>query len=150
MSDPLSPVASVAGVVGFGLTICTGVMAYLDAINSRSQEIEHAKQEAQTMRQLLTTIDNSIKKTSLSHASSTSAVRACMETCNREIAALEALVAGLQVSTVVGQDNRVWSNMKEHGKKLTYALNRPKLDRLQAQLAKVTVKLQVALQVLGM
>ena len=102
------------------------------------------------MRQLLTTMETSIKKISPCHESSSSVVRACMATCNLEIAALEALVTELQGTTAIGQDSRVWSKMKENGKKLTYAFHRPKLDRLQAQLAKVTGTLQMALQVLGM
>lgn len=150
MSDPLSIIASVAGLTGFGLKICTTVTNYLDAIKSRSQEIERAKQEVQTIRHLLTTIENSRDKISSCHESSKSAVGSCLATCNMEIAALEALVSELQNSAAGGQDSRIWHNIRDQGKKLTYSFHRSKLERLQAQLAKVTGTLQVALQVAEM
>ncbi|KAG6358031.1 hypothetical protein INS49_013915 [Diaporthe citri] len=149
MSDPFSIVASAAGLVGFGLKTCTAVTDYLDAIKSRSQEIERAKHEVQTVHHLLTTTKNSTVKISSCHESSKSAVRACLTTCNKEIAALEALIPELQGSTAVGQDSNIWHNIRDQGKKLTYPFRRSKLDRLQAQLAKVTRTLQVALQVAG-
>lgn len=146
MSDPLSTGASVVGLIGFGLKTCNAVMTYLDAVKSRSQEIEGAKKEVQTIRHLLATIENSTDKISSCHESSKSAVRACMATCHIEITALEALIFTLQSSTAVGQDSRVWHNIRDQGKKLTYPFHRSKLDRLQAQLSKVTGTLQVALQ----
>lgn len=102
------------------------------------------------MHRLLTTIDTSINKVSSSHESSVSAVRACMETCKLDIAALETIVSELPGSAAAGQDSRVWLNMKEQGKKLAYPFHRSKLDKLQAQLAKVTGSLQMALQAAGM
>lgn len=102
------------------------------------------------MHQLLTTIDTSINRICSSHESSASAVRTCMATCKLEIAALESLVSELQGSRTVVQDSRIWLDIKNHGKKLTYPFHRSKLDRLLAQLSKVTGALQVALQVAGM
>lgn len=150
MSDPLSTTASVAGLIGRGQITCNAVMNYLDAIKSRSQEIERAKQEVQTIRHLLTTIENSTDKISSCHESSKSTVRACMATCHREIAVLEALVSELQGPTAVGQESRLWNNIRDQGKKLTYPFHRSKLDRLQVQLDKVIRTLQVALQVAEM
>lgn len=150
MSDPFSIAASAAGLAGFGLKTCTAVTSYLDAIKSRSQEIERARQEAQTMHRLLTTIDTSTNKISSSHESSISGLRACMETCKLDIAALETLVSELAGCASVDQDSGVWFNMKEQGKKLTYPFHRSKLDKLQAQLSKVTDSLQMALQAAGM
>lgn len=150
MSDPLSTLASVVGLVGFGKKTCNAVMTYLDAVKSRSQEIERAKKEVQTIRHLLTTIENSTDKISSRHESSKSTVRACMATCHMEIVALEALLFKLQDSTVVGQDSRLWHNIRDQGKKLTYSFHRSKLDRLQTQLHKVIGTLHVALQVAEM
>lgn len=150
MSDPFSIVASAAGLVGFGLKTCTAVTSYLDAIRSRSQEVERAKKESQTMHRLLTAIGISINKISSSHDSSISAVRACVETCKLDIAALETIVSESPGSPAVGQDSRVRLNMKEQGKKLMYPFHRSKLDKLQAQLARVTDSLQMALQAAGM
>lgn len=125
-------------------------MTYLDAIKSRSQDIESTKKEVRTIRHLLATIENSTDKISSCQESSKSAVRACTVTCHTEIAALEALVSELQGSTVVGYDSRLWDSIRNQGKKLTYPLHRSKLHRLQDQLAKVIVTLQLALQVAGM
>lgn len=102
------------------------------------------------MHQLLTTMDTSINRVCSSHESSASAVRTCMATCKLEIAALESLVSELHGSRTVVQDSRIWLDIKNHGKKLTYPFHRSKLDRLLAQLTKVTGTLQVTLQVAGM
>lgn len=150
MSDPLSTWASVAGLIGLGHKTCNAAMTYLDAIKSRSQEIERAEKEVQTIRHLLSTIENSTDKISSCHESSKSAVTACMATCHREIVALEALVSELQGPTAVGQESRLWNNIRDQGKKLAYPFHRSKLDRLQTQLDKVVRTLQVALQVAGM
>lgn len=150
MSDPLSTVASVVGLIGFGKKTCNAVMTYLDAVKSRSEEIECARKEVQTIRHLLATIENSTDKISSCHESSKSGVRACMETCHREIAALESLVSELQGPTAVSNDGRLWNNIRDQGKKLTYPFHRSKLDRLRAQLDKVIRTLHVALQVAEM
>lgn len=150
MSDPLSTVASVVGLISFGQKTCNAVMTYLDAVKSRSQEIESAKKEVQIIRHLLKTIENSMDKISSRHEDSKSTVRACIANCHKELAALEAVVSELQGSTVVEKDSCLWNNIRDQGKKLTYPFHRSKLDRLRAQLDKVTRTLQVALQVAEM
>lgn len=61
-----------------------------------------------------------MNKISTSHESSKSTVKDCMQTCKLEFAALENLVPALQGSPAVGQDGRIWQNIKDQGKKLTY------------------------------
>ncbi|KAJ0114451.1 hypothetical protein J7T55_010841 [Diaporthe amygdali] len=150
MSDPLSIAASVTGLVAFGLKTCTAVTSYLDAFKSSNQEVESAKQQAQGMYNLLATVEKSIAKISPIHQSSTSAVRTCIATCEKEVVALESLVSELQGSTSGSHDSRITLSMKEQGQKLTYAFHRSRLEKLQAQLAKVIGTLQTALQVAGL
>lgn len=150
MSDPFSIAASVTGLVAFGLKTCTAVTSYLDAFKSRNQEVEAAKQQARGIYDLLATVETSIAKISPTHQSSTSAVRACIVACEQEISALERLIFELQGSNSMSHNNRIMLSMKEQGQKLTYAFHRSRLEKLQAQLAKVTGTLQTALQAAGL
>lgn len=148
MGDPLSIAASAAGLISLGLTVCSGITSYLDAVRSRAEDVDAARRQADGIRNMLFIVDESIEKPNYIDTASVDAARACLQTCTIEVKALDLLVDEIGKTTLPATTIRL--KIKEQKKRFTYAFKKEELERLEQHLARVHSTLQGALQVLGL
>ncbi|KAM0670068.1 hypothetical protein ACQRIU_000463 [Beauveria bassiana] len=75
-------------------------------------------------------------------------MRECLDSCNKELQALESTVAKLiscDQATTCRKDK-----IRNQGKRLLYPFNRPKLEQIATRLHNINLNLQLALQTLGL
>ncbi|KAK8149225.1 hypothetical protein G3M48_007755 [Beauveria asiatica] len=150
MADPLSVAGLAFAVVSLGLQVTAGITDYFDALSSRDQDIASARQQNDTLRKTLRVIESSSSRLRLQndHRPATAALRECLDSCKKELQALEMTVAELvscDQATTCRKDK-----IRNQGKKLLYPFNRPKLEQIATNLHNINSNLQLALQTLGL
>ncbi|KAK8093330.1 hypothetical protein PG997_000015 [Apiospora hydei] len=144
MADPLSLAASVAGLISLGLQVTTGIAEYLNAVESRSEELSSAQRRNEALANTIAIIERAAGK--LEHVSpdaATSAKRS-LEVCRGSLNALESFVAQL-----TGTDPHTW-RAKLLTSKLHYIFDRSKVQQLSARVSQTTSTLQLAVDGLGL
>ncbi|KAK3897789.1 hypothetical protein C8A05DRAFT_47707 [Staphylotrichum tortipilum] len=138
MADPLSVAGLAAGLVSLGLQVCGSVIAYIDALDCREQDLASLRHQ-----------HNSVYKTlQRTHQRATAAVRSCLDACHAELEDLNDLVVGFSTGTRSETSRR--EKLRSQGKKLLYPFSRPKLEHLETRLRNANAALQLALQALGL
>ncbi|KAM3451214.1 hypothetical protein MY3296_005470 [Beauveria thailandica] len=148
MADPLSVAGLAFAVVSLGLQVTAGITDYFDALSSRDQDIASARQQNDTLRKTLRVIESSSSRLQNDHRPATAALRECLDSCKKELQALEMTVAELvscDQATTCRKDK-----IRNQGKKLLYPFNRPKLEQIATRLHNINSNLQLALQTLGL
>jgi chromosome segregation ATPase len=148
MADPLSVAGLTAGLVSLGLQVSGGITQYIDALDCREKDIASAKQQNDSLHKTLQTIEASLVQLRRDHHAATTAVQACLDSCQTELKDLQKLVAELAVPNQPVIDRR--SKIRNRGKKLLYPFDRPKLQQLETRLRNANATLQLALQALGL
>ncbi|KAM3498598.1 hypothetical protein MY10362_008097, partial [Beauveria mimosiformis] len=95
MADPLSVAGLAFAVVSLGLQVTAGITDYFDALSSRDQDIAFARQQNDTLRKTLRVIESSSSRLQNDHRAATAALRECLDSCKKELQALEITVAEL-------------------------------------------------------
>ncbi|KAK6841107.1 hypothetical protein PG987_001967 [Apiospora arundinis] len=145
MADPLSVAGLAAGLISLSLQVTTGITQYLDALKCRAEELESVRKQNQSIHDMIVVIEASVLKTQSQHHASSQVVVDSIQQCNAEIKSLEDLVAEL-----AGCNTGTWRSLLEaKGRKLRYAFDRSKVQRLAGQLCQAKDMLGTALQVLG-
>lgn len=149
MADPISLAGLTAGLVSLGLQISEGVVKYIDALKCREEEITLAKQQADSLTNLIHTIETAAQQFQSAHPVVSTAVQSCIVSCKAELAALEALVLEL-AGPAQSASGGLRTTLKSHGKKLAYVFERSNLEKLEQRLERANGKLMLVLQTLGM
>ncbi|KAK4163435.1 hypothetical protein QBC43DRAFT_319578 [Cladorrhinum sp. PSN259] len=147
MADPISLVGLTAGLVSLGLQISEGAFKYIDALKCRNEEIATARQQIDSLKELIQTIDMTSQQFQTGYPAVTTAVHNCIATCKTELMALENLVAELSGRNQSTTGAR--ANLKGHGKRLMYPFERSKIEGLEKRLDQANGKLMLVLQTLG-
>lgn len=150
MAELLGVAASVTGVLGFGMQVCSGVSKYLEAVKAREKELRSARANAARMTQLLDAAQRSSSALAPRHDLSAEPVRRCVAACEHEIRALDDLLSSLSCSFATSTGANVRERLKQHARTATYAFHRDGIDRLQTQMSRVNEALQTALQIAGL
>lgn len=148
MADPLSVAGLAFAVVSLGLQVTGGITHYFDALNSRDQDIASARQQNDTLQKTLQVVETSISRLQHDHNAATAALHECLDSCKKELQALEHIVAELVDCDQATSSRR--NNIRNRGKRLLYPFNRPKLEQIATRLHHINATLQLALQTLGL
>lgn len=148
MADPLSSVASVAGLVSLGLQVYSGISTYLDAVRGRNDDLESARQGAKTLEDTVRFIQQLMPQLHANHQMHSVPVAECVQSCQAQLASLRDLLNKLGSSS--SSNDSFWENFRDQRKKLAYPFHRSNLNRLESRLGKVNGTLQTALQVMEM
>ena len=149
MADPLSVAGLAAGLVSLGLQVCGGLTQYLDALDSRDQDMVSVRQQTISLQNTLRAVEPSLAQLQPDHQAATATVCDCIAECKSELRALVTLVTDLS-----GCDHPPTAGcrdkLKSQGKKLLYPFSRPKVNQLETRLRNANGALQLALQTLGL
>ncbi|KAF9880622.1 hypothetical protein CkaCkLH20_01664 [Colletotrichum karsti] len=137
--------ASVGGLVSLGLQIAGGILKYVDAFESRQDDLEFVRTNSEALKATLRVIETWANSPGQGPEAIAAATRSMqlfeMELCN--VKALHDELADL--------DGPDWtSRLANKKKKLTYAFSRPKIQGLGQRLQKATNALQLTLNGLGL
>ncbi|RYP92826.1 hypothetical protein DL770_000997 [Monosporascus sp. CRB-9-2] len=148
MADPLSVAGLGIGVVSLGLQVSRGITTYMDALNCRDKDIASLRQQNDSLRKTLQVVETSLSQFQRDHRFATTVVHECLDSCKKELNALESLVADL---TACDQSTTSRKNkFKNQGKKLLYPFSRPKVEHLEIRIYNANASLQLVLQTLGL
>ncbi|KAK9770744.1 hypothetical protein SCAR479_12535 [Seiridium cardinale] len=123
------------------------VIAYLDAIKCRAEELDAARRYVQSIKSTLEVINGFPSRLQVQHQQSLAAISACLKPCEDELRALETLIAKLSNSGNADPD--LIDRVRERTKKLAYSFNRTKLSQLEEKLNRTVKALQLAVQSFG-
>lgn len=145
MADPLSVAGLAAGLISLGLQVTGGITQYLDALKCRSEDLDSARRHNESLRSAIDIIQASVAQAQAQHHAASQIVIDSIQQCEAEIQSLEELVAEL-----AGCDTGTWrSKLRLNSKKLRYAFDRSKLQRLELRLSQAKDTVDTALQILG-
>ncbi|KAK8101968.1 hypothetical protein PG999_012342 [Apiospora kogelbergensis] len=145
MADPLSVAGLAAGLVSLSLEVTSGITQYLDALKSRTEELDSARKHNEYLRVSIIAIQASVARAQPHHQAASQVVIDAIKQCECAIKSLEDLVAEL-----TGCDSSTWQRVRLKGKKLRYAFDRPKVHQLTSRLADANATIGTALQILAM
>jgi hypothetical protein len=148
MADPLSVAGLAAGLVSLGIQVCSGITKYIDALECRDRDLASVRQQKGSLLKLLHVIETSLVQLERDHHAATSAVSDCLDSCKKDLKALDEWVAALTDGGQPTTGKR--SKIRDQRRKLLYPFSRPKLAELDERLRNGNATLQVALQVLGL
>ncbi|KAK8139987.1 hypothetical protein PG984_000053 [Apiospora sp. TS-2023a] len=149
MADPISGVASVAGLVSLGLTVSSGVAKYANALKCHTEELESIRQRNEVLRRTIIFIDGVQSRLQLPNQQTLSigTVDETIKACKVELDSLEALVVELAGCSTTAS----WrSRLRDTRRRLTYAFERSKVDQLATKLDHTIQIIQISLQGLGL
>ena len=150
MADPLSLVASTAGVVGLLDVLCRAsreLCVFFSSVKNASKEIQNVLRELEQLNALITDIQNYVDtfKSSLfvtDDGLSPSRLISTLQACRTELDALKAMVDALRGTGQPGVVKRLASRVK-------WASNDKKLVRHQKKLEELKTSLNTTLSIVG-
>ncbi|RYP68436.1 hypothetical protein DL771_006700 [Monosporascus sp. 5C6A] len=138
--------ASVAGLLSLGLQITGGIVKYLDAFESRREELAYVRQQNDALTSTLLAIETASSSFQGQRPEFTAAVTQTIQSCKKELSAVEVL----RVELADG-DTTTWTmRLENKKKKLTYAFHRSKVQQLGQRLQQANKVLQLTLTGLGL
>lgn len=146
MADPFAITGLVFALVQGGLQLYTGISEYLDAVETRFEELDFARRQALDMRRSLEIIEQLAPKLASKYAASSSSLESSLRSCELDIKALNDLLLELIEPGPSGEGLRSrLHRVQARAKKLTFPFSRPKIDRLEKRLAMANGALSTAL-----
>ncbi|KAK8044127.1 hypothetical protein PG993_004151 [Apiospora rasikravindrae] len=138
--------ASIAGLVSLGLQITGGIASYLDALESRKDELASVRRHNNALAAALDTIKVATSHNSFQGQQHASAIEKNTQCCMAELQAVEELLAALADCNTTTWRQR----LKNKQRKLTYSFDRPKVQRIVQRLQSANGILQLTLAGLGL
>ncbi|KAH7317156.1 hypothetical protein B0I35DRAFT_434656 [Stachybotrys elegans] len=142
MADPIGILGTAVGVASFGLQIYGAITMYLDALESRGDDLASTKAQLETLKSSLVIIEAAVPPLKTSLLADTSAVETILVSCKTELHKLEAFL-----QTLVGSLTPV-SRLKERIRALSFPFHRPTLMKLEERLGKANSALHTAIDAL--
>jgi hypothetical protein len=150
MADPISIVGTAAGLVSLGLQVYGGIKNYLNAVQSRQEDIAGVCRQVHVLKDALDAIEGSIQSRSVNDHTSVSVAVSCLQSCEIELNALKTILSDLTTSPLASARSTLRAKIKEEKRKLTYPFQRSNIARLEERLRNVNLTLHTALHALGM
>ena len=133
MADPLAVAGLAVGVLSLGLEVSGGIVTYIDALNCRSKDIASVEQQNDLLQKSLKVIATSLSRLRPDHAEAAAVVIGCLDSCKKELSALNTLVSDL---SACDKSTTSWNErLMGKEKKLLYPFNRPKVQQLEARIS---------------
>lgn len=163
MADPLSLVALGAGLVSLGIQSAEGITKYLDALDCRKEEIASVQEQNSALKKLINLIESQLERPCID-SERKEYVRRCLGTCEKQLQALDRLVADLvktekpateapaaeKPAATEKPTARLKRKLKAQGALLRYPFSRDKIKQLEERLHRANEMLGLALQSLQM
>jgi len=155
--DPVTIGGAVVGVFSLGIQITKWATTYVDSLQCQQLDVASARNQLQSMTTVLQLIQATTPKVfrhfekRLADDAEHQVVRTCIQNCNREIQALQALLVEL-----TGNDKREYGvrslrrNLRDQRRRLTYPYQRDKLIKLEESVGRVNNALQTALTTINL
>lgn len=140
---------TVVGVVSLGIQLSSGVMAYLDGIQCREEDIESTKRRCRSMETLLREMDEirlRLLPTTAPAGTHSTALEESMSAAKAELSLLATFMGKICPSDVLSPPRTTIEVIREQKRKLLYPFQRDHLDRLDSRLEAANKTLQAALQ----
>ncbi|KAG8161246.1 hypothetical protein KVR01_009510 [Diaporthe batatas] len=145
VAESVGLAASVAGLVSLGLQVTGGIVKYLDAFESRQDDLAFVKQQNEALRTSLQAIEEYVVAPG-SSPEVAAAVSGSMQSFEGALDRIEKLYPEL-----VDSGGKSWtSRLDNRRKRFTYPFNRSKVQQLGQQLEKARGTLQLTLNALEM
>lgn len=133
--------ASVAGLLSLGLQVSGGIIKYLDAFEDRQEELNHVRQQNESLASSLLAIEAASSSFQDQHQEASAAVLRNIQSCQNGFRALELLRLEL-----ADCETKTWTTRLENKtKRLTYAFHRSKIRQIEQRLQKANDCLHLAL-----
>ncbi|KAK7747718.1 hypothetical protein SLS62_008965 [Diatrype stigma] len=140
-AEGLGLAASVAGLVSLGLQLTGGIVKYLDAFESRQEDLINAKRQNDALMAGLLAIQTASSSFQGQHSQAIAAVIQNIQACETELTAAEALRVDL-----ADCERSTWTmRLENQKKKMTYAFHRSKVQQLAQRLQQANGILQLSL-----
>lgn len=137
--------ASVAGLVSLGLQVTGGILKYVDAFESREQDLALVRQQNEALRTTLQVIEEYVVAHGLSPELAATVSRS-MQSFEKALERIESLYPDL-----VDSGGKSWtSRLGNRKRRFTYPFNRSKVQELGRQLETARGTLQLTLNALDM
>jgi len=168
MAEAAGIAGTAAGIVSLGIQLYSGISSYLEAIKGRKEDLAAVSRHLQSLRAAVRVLETAIPRLLTQHQAASDAVQHCLQNCNHQMKALEALFATLvdspslqstseprgeasqTTSTPSGPSARVVAKLRDGKKKLSYPFERPKLEILEGRVRDVNATLKTAMLSLGL
>ena len=138
MAEALGLAASVAGLVSLGLQVTGGIATFLDALQSRQEDLASVKRQNDALTASLDIIKAASSRTQGQHSY---AITTSIQSCETELRAVEVLLADL-----ANCDTTTWrQRLRSKKKKLSYVFDRPKVQLVVQRLHNANQVLQLTL-----
>ncbi|KAK8047489.1 hypothetical protein PG996_015553 [Apiospora saccharicola] len=138
-AESVALAASIAGLVSLGLQDTNGIVAYVDALKNREEELASIKRQSDAMVAALAAIKASSSR--LQTQQHDAAVAHSIQSCEVELQAVETLLAEL-----ANCDTSTWRRrFNSKKKKLSYRFDRPKVQQVTQRLHHANDILQLTL-----
>lgn len=160
MSDPFSSVSAALGVVSFGITVCKGLVSYLNAIKERRKELRDTLEDTATLMKVLQSLIEILPRIVSSRPDSAAVLLRCLQQAKSRLVALRDLVAKLaglppeQVASLALPDAihtpsssaiGLKASVKDTGRALLYRFNQDDLKSVRQAILQLVDILNLAL-----
>lgn len=142
MAEPVGITGTAAGLVSLGLQLYSEISSYLAAYKGRQQDLDFAKFLSDNLKRCIDAIN------SASLPPTSDALTASLQSCQKELDALNDLVKELQ--GIFTPAATLSEKFREKGKRLAYPFQREGLRELKERLESTVPVLQLATQTLGL
>jgi chromosome segregation ATPase len=139
MAEPVGITGTAVGLASFGLQLYGAVSAYLDALETRSEDLKSARAQLEALGSSLTNIESALPRLGSSVRGNVDTTTAIMASCRTELNQLEELLQRLVDSPTP------ISRMKERMKKLAFPFHRKALIELEEKLERTNGALSTVL-----
>lgn len=136
------------GEFSFGLSVCEGIVVYLNAIKCRVAELSSLRRKNEVLTRLLNDIAQSLSRVHPQHGFLAATVTQCLASAEAELKSLDNLVKSLTGQQTMGPQ---WAiKLRQQASHLHYPFERQKLRQLEECIDRATLTLNLAVQNLNL
>ncbi len=144
MLDPVSAVATAAGITSLGIQVCQGLIFYLRSINGRRQEIADNLREVQILISVFYSLNDILPEIDRRGLTDSLIVRECLKDSEGRLREFQQMLLRLRGPTDIA-DRR--ERMKEAGRPLIYPFHEGKLNSLHRSLRRLLENLTMSINI---
>ncbi|KAK8022026.1 hypothetical protein PG993_012793 [Apiospora rasikravindrae] len=142
MAEALGLAASVAGLVSLGLQVTSGIATYLDAVESRQDELASVKRQNDALAASLNIIKMAAASSRSAQNHHGQEITTNIQSCEADLREVEVLLAALANCDTTD----TWrQRLRSKKKKLSYVFDRPKVQQVVQRLHTANQILQLTL-----
>ena len=141
MAEAVGLAASISGLLSLGLQVTGVIVKYLDAFESRHEELAYVRQHNDALKATLLAINTASSCFQDQSPKLTAAVTRNVLSCKKELSAVDALC----VSLADYDRSILMTRLENKKKKFTYPFHRSKVQQLAQRLQQANEVLQLTL-----